>query len=120
MDEASDRIAQEFAARYETAWTEGAESVSNLYTPDSVLVGYFTAIGRPEILKLLRGIINQGWTRIEITIVNVRKVGDLVLMANEYTAIGTSANAGKTLSAAASHVLAYTDGKWLSALHTAR
>jgi hypothetical protein len=29
-------------------------------------------------------------------------------------------NAGKTLDATSSHVLAHADGEWLSALHTAR
>jgi hypothetical protein len=69
---------------------------------------------------LLQGIIAQGWTRIKIKIVNVRKVGDVILVANAYSAIGSGANAGKTLEATSSHVLVHTDGEWLSALHTAR
>ena len=61
MDDAADQIANEFIARYETAWNHhGAEAVAKLYAPDSVLVGYVIAIGRSEILKLLRGIIGQG------------------------------------------------------------
>jgi uncharacterized protein (TIGR02246 family) len=120
MDDAAGQIANEFIARYEVAWNHGAEAVAKLYTADSVLVGYVTAIGRPEISKLLGGIIGQGWTQIKIKAVNVRKVGDVILVANVYTAIGSGANAGKTLDATASHVLVHTDGEWLSTLHTAR
>jgi len=120
MDDAADRIANEYIQRYEAAWSHGAEAVAKLYTADSVLVGYITAIGRPEILKLLGEIIGQGWTRIKIKAVNVRKVGDVILVANTYTAIGSGANAGKRLDATASHVLVHAGGEWLSALHTAR
>jgi len=120
MDDPADRIANEFIQRYEAAWNQGAEALATLYTSDSVLVGYVTAIGRSEILKLLQGIIGQGWTRIKMKAVNVRKAGDVILVANEYTAIGSGANAGKTLDATSSHVLVHIDGEWLSALHTAR
>jgi uncharacterized protein (TIGR02246 family) len=119
-DNAAERIAREFIERYEAAWTQGAEATAQLYTADGVLVGYATAIGRDEISKLLAGIIGQGWTRIKIRTVNVRKVGDVILMANEFTAIGSSANAGKTLDATSSHVLVHADGEWRSTLHTAR
>ena len=120
MDDVAHRIAADFTARYEHAWSHGAEAAAKLYTSDSVLVGYVTAIGHLEIQKLLQGIIGQGWTRIEIKIVNVRKVGDVILVANAYSAIGSGANAGKTLEATSSHVLVHTDGEWLSTLHTAR
>jgi len=120
-DAAATRIANDFATRYEAAWNGGAEAVARLYTPDSVLVGFATAIGRSEIQKLLQAIIGQGWARIKIKIVNVRRIGDVVLFVNEYTATGSSGqNAGKTLTAAASHVLVQTDGEWQSALHSAR
>ena len=107
MDDAAARIVNEFVARYEAAWNEhGADAVAKLYTADSVLVGFTTAIGRPEILKLLEIIIGQGWTRIKIKVVNIRKVGDVILFVNEYTATGSSGeNTGKTISATASHVL---------------
>jgi hypothetical protein len=49
-----------------------------------VLVGFATAIGRSEVLKLLAVIIGQGWTQIKIKVVNVRKVGDVILFVNEY------------------------------------
>jgi hypothetical protein len=68
----------------------------------------------------LNGIIGQGWTRIKIKIVNTRRIGDVILVANEYTAIGSGENSGKTLDAKASHVPVHTDGEWLSALHAAR
>lgn len=87
---------------------------------DGVLVGFVTAIGRSQICEVLRGIIGQGWTGIRIQIVNVRQVGGLILIANEYTAIGSGQNAGKTLNASASHVLIESNGEWLSTLHTAR
>jgi uncharacterized protein (TIGR02246 family) len=119
-DAAAERIAGEFIERYEAAWALGAEATATLYTADSVLVGYVTAIGRAEILKLLGGIIGQGWTQIKMKAVNVRKVGDVILMANEFTAIGSGANAGKTLDATSSHVLVHADGEWRSTLHTAR
>jgi uncharacterized protein (TIGR02246 family) len=119
-NDAAERIAAEFIGRYEAAWAQGAEAAAKLYTADSVLVGYITAIGRPEILKLLRRIIAQGWTQIRIKAVNVRQIGDVILLACEYTAIGSGANAGKTLDATSSYVLVFTDGAWLSALHTAR
>jgi uncharacterized protein (TIGR02246 family) len=120
MDGPAERIAEEFLRRYEAAWAAGAETVAELYTSDSVLVGYVTAIGRSEILKLVRGIIGQGWTQIKIKAVDVRRIGDVVLVANEYTALGSGINAGKTLDATASHVLVYADGAWRSTLHTAR
>ena len=122
MDDAAARIVNEFVGRYEAAWNEhGADAVAKLYTADSVLVGFTTAIGRPEILKLLEIIIGQGWTRIKIKVVNVRRVGDVILFVNEYTATGSSGeNTGKTISATASHVLVHAEGAWLSALHTAR
>jgi uncharacterized protein (TIGR02246 family) len=120
MDKATERIAEDFLRRYESAWADGAETVAEQYTSDGVLVGYFTAIGRSEILKLVQGIIGQGWTQIKIKAVNVRRIGDVVLVANEYTALGSGTNAGKTFNATASHVLAYADGAWRSTLHTAR
>jgi hypothetical protein len=55
-DEAAERVARDFIARYETAWAQGAQAAAQLYTADSVLVGYMTAIGRAEIQKLLVGV----------------------------------------------------------------
>jgi hypothetical protein len=71
-----------------------------------------------QICELLRGIIGQGWTRIRIKIVNVRRVGGVI--ASEYAAIGSSENAGKTLNAASSYVLVESQGEALSTLDTAR
>jgi uncharacterized protein (TIGR02246 family) len=120
VNESADQIANDFAKRYEAAWTSGAEATALLYAADGVLVGLVIAIGRSQIRELLQRIIGQGWTRIQIKIVNVRKVGDVILVANEYSAIGSGENAGKTLDAKASHVLVRIDGVWLSTLHTAR
>ena len=75
---------------------------------------------RQQICELLSGIIGQGWTSIKIKIVNVRQVGGVILIANEYAATGSGDKAGKTLNASASHVLVESNGEWLSTLHTAR
>lgn len=120
MGQDADRIAEDFARRYEGAWAQGAAAAATLYTADAVLVGHAVAIGRREILKLLQGIMGLGWTAIRIRIVNVRHVGDVILIANEYTAIGSGQTAGKTLDAKSSHVLVHSEGAWLSTLHTAR
>jgi len=120
LDDRADRIARHFISRYEAEWSNGAEAVSRLYAPDAVLVGFVTAIGRSQICELLRGIIAQGWTSIRIKIVNVRQIGGVILIANEYAATGSGENAGKTLNASASHVLIESNGEWLSTLHTAR
>ena len=116
----AEHIAHDFIARYEVAWAQGARAAAELYTADSVLVGYMTAIGRADIEKLLAGIIGQGWTQIKMQPVNVRKIGDVILLVCAYTASGSGANAGKTLDATSSHVLVRVDGTWRSALHTAR
>jgi len=41
-------------------------------------------------------------------------------IANEYAALGSGANAGKTLDATSSHVFIHVDGAWRLALHVAR
>jgi uncharacterized protein (TIGR02246 family) len=119
-NEADQHIARDFIARYEAAWAQGAQAAAQLYTADSVLVGYMTAIGRAEIQKLLAGIIDRGWTRIEMRPANVRRIGDVILLACAYTAVGSGVNAGKKLDATSSYVLVAADGAWRSALHTAR
>ncbi len=120
MDGSAGQVASAFIHRYERAWNnKEAEDVSKLYAPDGVLVGYVIATGRAAIQKLLQGIRDRGWTNITIKIVSARKVGNVVLIANEYTAIGTGESVGKTLDAKSSHVLVCIDGEWLSTLHTA-
>ena len=99
LDDRADQIARDFISRYEAEWSNGAEAVSRLYAADGVLVGFVTAVGRSQICELLRGIIGQGWTSIKIKIVNVRQVGGVILIANEYAATGSGENAGKTLNA---------------------
>jgi uncharacterized protein (TIGR02246 family) len=121
MDDKASLIAREFISRYESAWNSGGvDAVAKLYAADGMLVGYAIASGRPDIRKLLGGIFAQGWTGIKIKIVNARRIGDVILVVNEYTAIGSGQNAGKILDAKASHVLVRAGGEWLSALHTAR
>jgi hypothetical protein len=120
LSDRANQIAHHFISRYEAEWSNGAEAVSRLYASDAVLVGLVTAIGHSQICALLRGIIGQGWTSIRIKIVNVRQVGGAILIANEYAAIGSGKNAGKTLNATSSHVLVESNGEWLATLHTAR
>ena len=119
-DTTANRLATNFIASYERAWWQGADAAAELYTADGVLVGFTTALGRDEIRKTLRSIMDQGWTQIKMRVVDARRVGGVVAMANEYTAIGSGAMEGKTRDATSSHVLVEVDGEWLSTLHTAR
>jgi uncharacterized protein (TIGR02246 family) len=114
------QIASDFIGRWERTWNEqGADAVAQLYTPDAILVGHVTAEGREQIARLLRGIVEQGWTRVEIKVVGVRQLGDVILIATEYTASGPEGDAGKRLDAKSSHVLTRVGNEWLSAMHTA-
>jgi uncharacterized protein (TIGR02246 family) len=120
MTRKPEEIAHEYVTVWEQAWNnEGAEATVRLYAPDSVLVGYVTAIGRTEIAKLLGGIFAQGWTKIKIKVTNAREINGLILVANEYSALGSGPNEGKTLDAKSTHVLALLDGSWVSVMHTA-
>jgi uncharacterized protein (TIGR02246 family) len=113
-------IAAAFMSKYEDLWnSNGARAAANLYTPDSLLVGYCIAIGRTEIEKLLGMIFNQGWTKISIKVVEAREFGDVVLVANEYSAEGSGPSTGKTLNGKSSYVLANVGNTWLSAMHAA-
>ena len=117
MTESSDQIAAAYVAHWEKLWNEQG-SVSALYTDDSVLVGFRTAVGRADITALLQSIIDQGWTRISITVVNARSVAGVVLVACDYSAIGSGRNAGQTRQGKSSHVLTHVGDAWLSAMHT--
>jgi uncharacterized protein (TIGR02246 family) len=113
-------IALAYIRAWENAWnTEGVEATLKMYAPDSVLVGYVTAKGQSEIAALLGGIFAQGWTKISIRVVHAREANGLILIANEYTATGSGPNAGKTLDAKSSHVLALAGESWVSVMHTA-
>jgi uncharacterized protein (TIGR02246 family) len=92
-------IAAGYMSKYENHWnSDGPAAVANLYTPDSLLVGYAIAIGRTEIEKLLGTIFDQGWRQISTKVIEAREIGDVVLVANEYSAQGSGPSAGKTLS----------------------
>lgn len=120
MAQNADQIATTYITNWENAWnTEGPSAAAKLYTPDSVLIGYVTAVGQTEIEKLLTGIFEQSWTKISIKLVNARKIDNVVLIANEYTASGMGPNEGKTLDAKSSHVLTQVGDTCLSAMHTA-
>jgi len=120
MVKSSGEIAQDYITAWENAWNnEGVEATMKLYAPDSVLVGYVTAVGKPDIQDLLNGIFAQGWTKIKIKVTNARELNGVILVANEYTAFGSGVNEGKTLDAKSSHVLSLVDGGYVSVLHTA-
>ena len=120
MTTSPEEIAKAYVTAWENAWNnEGVEATVKLYAPDSVLVGFVTAIGRTEIANLLGGIFAQGWTKIKIKVTNAREISGLILVANEYSAFGSGSNEGKTLDAKSSHVLALLDGSWVSVMHTA-
>jgi len=113
-------IAVAFAVRWKTVWNEqGPAATAALYTPDSVLVGRAMASSRPEIARALQAMYDQGWTTLSIKVANARSVGDVVLLAAEFTAFGAGANAGKTLTGRSSHVLVRVGEEWLSAMHSA-
>ena len=115
-----DAVALAYVKAWENAWnTDGVKATLKLYAPDSLLVGYVTAVGRSEIGTLLGGIFTQGWTKITIRVTHAREANGLILVANEYTATGSGPNAGKTLQAKSSHVLALIEASWLSVMHTA-
>ena len=119
MNEEANRIATDFVRRYERAWSVGADAASSMYTDDGVLVGFVTASGRQEIASLVAGIVGQGWTGVQIRVVNARRASGVILVACEYTAIGSGAQMGKTTDAKSSYVLVQTEGDWLATLHTA-
>lgn len=120
MSKSHEQIAREFLDHYEISWNAGAVAkLADLYTPDAIVVGYVTAVGREQISQLLRRIIEQGWTRITIKLTAVRQVGGVILMANQYRASGSGERAGETLEAQSTHVLTCVDALWLSAMHTA-
>jgi hypothetical protein len=117
MSENVDHIAAGYIDRWQRLWNEQGP-VSTLYTADSVLVGYKTVVGRTDIAALLQSILDLGWTGITIKIVNARAVAGVILIASDYTAIGSGTNAGQTREGKSSHVLTHVDGTWLSAMHT--
>jgi ketosteroid isomerase-like protein len=117
VSENPDQIATGYIDRWQKLWNE-QRAVSALYTDDSVLVGFRTAVGKADIAALLQSIREQGWTGIAIKVVNARAVAGVVVVACEYTAIGSGRNAGQTRDGKSSHVLALIGDTWLSAMHT--
>jgi ketosteroid isomerase-like protein len=120
MQQSAIEVASVFARSWEDAWnSRGAAAVAKLYTPDSVLIGAAIAVGPAEIERSLDRLIRLGWTRIGIKVVNARAVGGVVLVASEFSAVGSGANAGKLLNGRSGHVLTLVDDTWLSAMHSA-
>ena len=113
-------IATDFVRRWENAWnSDGPAATAGLYMPDAVLVGAGIGVGRSEIGRSLQRLFQQGWTRIDIKVVQARAVAGVVLVVSEFTATGSPGNAGKTLKGKSTHVLTEMGGTWLSAMHTA-
>jgi uncharacterized protein (TIGR02246 family) len=120
MEQSAIEVASAYARAWEDAWnSQGATAVAKLYTPDSVLIGAAIAAGPAEIERALNRLIQQGWTRINIKVVNARGVGGVVLVASEFSAFGSGPSAGKSLNGRSSHVLTRVDHTWLSAMHCA-
>jgi uncharacterized protein (TIGR02246 family) len=116
----TEKIAAEFIARWMRSWNSaGPAATARLYTPDSMLIGGAMAIGREAIEKALTALFNQGWARIEIELTHAQAQGNMVLVASTFTAHGSGANEGKTLSGKSTHALTSVGGVWLSAMHTA-
>jgi uncharacterized protein (TIGR02246 family) len=120
MKQKPEEIAAAYVSKWQTAWnSHGASAAAELYTPDSVLVGAALGIGRLEIERLLGVLFKQGWTRISIKVRNAREIGGVVLVAAEFSAVGSGPTAGETLNGKSSHVLTQVGDTWLSAMHTA-
>ena|SRR5258708_808106 len=120
MKQSPNEVAFANMSKWESAWNaQGVAAAAKLYTPDSMLIGVAIGIGQPEIERILDRLIQHGWTKISIKVVNVREVGGAVLVASEFSAFGSGPNAGKTLNGRSSHVLTQVDGSWLSAMHSA-
>jgi hypothetical protein len=67
------QIATAYVDRWQKLWNEQG-GISALYTADSVLVGFRTAVGKTDIAALLQSIRDQGWTGIAIKVVNARAI----------------------------------------------
>jgi uncharacterized protein (TIGR02246 family) len=120
MGATADAVAGDFVRAWETAWNEqGADGVARFYDQDAVLVGQAAVRGRARIAELFKAIIAQGWTGVRIRPVHVRRIGDIILIVNEYTALGSGDQAGKSMDARSSYVLARVDGEWSIVMHTA-
>jgi uncharacterized protein (TIGR02246 family) len=120
MKQSPEQIAVAYVSKWENAWnSRGGVAAAKLYTPDGVLVGAAMGVGQPEIERLLAMLFKQGWTKISIKVLNAREIGGLVLVASEFSAVGSGPNAGKTLNGKSSHVLTQVGDTWLSTMHTA-
>ena len=118
MSEQAEQIARAFQRRYETLWnSSGAEAVAELYAADGMLVARTIATVRGEIAAALNAMIQRGWTAISINVLHVREAAGTVLAVSEFTAFGSGAKEGETLSGRSSHVLTQAGGDWLSAMH---
>jgi uncharacterized protein (TIGR02246 family) len=118
LSEQAEQTARAFQRRYETLWnSSGAEAVAALYTVDSVLIARSIAKGREEIAMALNALFQRGWTSISINTLHIREAAGTALVVSEFTAFGSGAIEGETLSGKSTHVLTQVGGDWLSAMH---
>lgn len=118
MTERAQQIARAYQRKYEALWNlSGADALAQLYTSDAVFTARKVATGRAEIAAELNAMLQRGWTAISVNILHVREAAGVVLVVSEFTAFGSGAIEGETLSGKSNHVLAEVDGAWLSAMH---
>lgn len=111
----SDLIGKDFVERYQRFWSAGALDVNALYAREAVLCGYEIVKGHDAIGKLLGAIHAQGWSTIEIHIVESVQLHNALLLACEYVARSES----DSMNAKSSYTLVQEDGLWKVAMHTA-
>ena len=112
-------IADEFNSKYERLWNEyKINELSNLYLENAILIGYKTIVGQSFIAELLQNIYDQGWSKIQIKTKEVIIHENIILVANEYQAIGSGQKNGEILEAKSSHTLIQRSGNWITAMHT--
>lgn len=114
-------IAKEFNLKYQELWNQNKfEELSNLYSINSILVGYEIVQNRENIAKILQQIYDQGWTKIKIETVKTSNIDDnIILVANIYEAFNSKDANAKPLKTKSSHVLNKIDNVWLTKMHSA-
>ncbi|WP_294280686.1 DUF4440 domain-containing protein [uncultured Chryseobacterium sp.] len=114
-------IANEFNSNYEKLWNESDFSgLSNLYSAHSILVGYDVVQNRENIIKNLKQIIDQGWTKIKIQTQLVSFIDpDIILVANIYEAFNSKNPEQDSIKTKSSHVLKRTGDAWQTVMHSA-
>ncbi|MDQ1096922.1 MULTISPECIES: nuclear transport factor 2 family protein [Chryseobacterium] len=114
-------IADEFNSNYEKLWNAfDFDSLSNLYSEHSILVGYEIVQDRGNIIKSLEQIVDQGWTTIKIQTQLVSSVDpDTILVANIYEAFNSKNTEQQSMKTKSSHVLKRIGDAWQTVMHSA-